>query len=111
MRKYKKDLCILLIISLVGIAFLLVTYGSQKKDAKVVVRVDGEEQVSYQLSDTVTETIQGVGGKNTLEIKDGKSRLIEADCPDQICVNTGSIQYVGQSIICLPHRVVVEIQE
>ena len=36
MRKYKKDLCILLIISLVGIAFLLVTYGSQKKDAKVV---------------------------------------------------------------------------
>ena len=111
MRKYKKDIWILLIIGFVGLAFLLVTYGTQKENAKVVVRVDGEERVSYQLSDTVTETIQGVGGKNTLEIKDGKARLIEADCPDQICVNSGSIQYVGQSIICLPHRVVVEIQE
>ena len=36
--------------------------------------------------------------------------MTEADCPDKICVNTGKISKIGETIVCLPHRVVVEIQ-
>ena len=35
--------------------------------------------------------------------------MTDADCPDKICVNHATISDVGESIVCLPHRVVVEI--
>ena len=49
------------------------------------------------------------GGTNELVIEDGEARLTEADCPDSLCVNMGRISRSGQSIICLPHQVVVRI--
>ena len=36
--------------------------------------------------------------------------MIEADCPDQLCVHQKKISMNHESIICLPNRVVVEIE-
>ena len=36
--------------------------------------------------------------------------MIEADCNDKICVNTRPARKDGQSVVCLPNRVVVEIR-
>ena len=33
----------------------------------------------------------------------------DADCPDKVCVKTGKIKKPGQTIVCLPHRTVIEI--
>ena len=46
-----------------------------------------------------------------IEIKDGEVSVKEADCPDKICVNHKKISNVGESIICLPHKLVIEIRE
>ena len=35
--------------------------------------------------------------------------MTDADCPDKLCVKTGRISKTGETIVCLPHRVVVEI--
>lgn len=35
----------------------------------------------------------------------------EADCPDKLCVKKGGVYRVSESIICLPHEVVVEIKK
>ncbi|MCG2711318.1 MAG: NusG domain II-containing protein [Candidatus Omnitrophica bacterium] len=45
-----------------------------------------------------------------VETKDGKVRIIESDCPGQICVHSGWIQYAGQSIVCVPNKIFIEIQ-
>ena len=45
-----------------------------------------------------------------MEILKGKVRVIEADCPDELDVKQGFIENVGQVIVCLPNRVVVEIK-
>ena len=50
------------------------------------------------------------GGVNKVVINDGKVSMTEADCPDELCVKTGKISRVGETIVCLPHRVVVEIK-
>jgi len=44
-----------------------------------------------------------------VEVSDGRVRVLRADCPDQVCVRTGWIRYGGQSVVCLPNRVAVEI--
>ena len=45
----------------------------------------------------------------TVEIKDGKVRISDSDCPDKICEKTGFITSPIQAIVCLPNRISVRI--
>ena len=47
---------------------------------------------------------------NTVEIKNGKVRVSSADCKNQICVNHKPISKKGESIICLPNKVLAEVE-
>ena len=49
-------------------------------------------------------------GLNILEVDEFGVRVIEASCPDKLDVKFGKIDKVGQAIICLPNRLVVEIK-
>ena len=49
------------------------------------------------------------GGTNRIVIQDNAVYMSDADCPDKLCVHTGTIHKTGETIVCLPHRVVVEI--
>ena len=50
-------------------------------------------------------------GTNTVQVEKGRIRILEADCPDQVCVNQGWISSGAVPIICLPHRLIMEIVE
>ena len=50
-------------------------------------------------------------GTNTVQMEKGRIRILEADCPDQVCVNQGWISSGAVPIICLPHRLIIEIME
>lgn len=76
-----------------------------------VVTIDGEEYGRYALSDDCTVSIESEGGgTNLLVIADGAAQITQANCGDHTCIRTGSISQTGQSIICLPHKVVVRIE-
>lgn len=49
------------------------------------------------------------GSYNLISLADGKITMEAADCRDQICVHHRPIMSVGESIICLPHKFVVEV--
>ena len=98
----------ILVIGFIMIAVSLILVG--KKGNSVLITVDGHEQITLPLDIDTTYEIQGYdGGKNYLVIEDGQAYLEDATCPDHLCVNMGKISEVGQSIICLPNRVVVEV--
>ena len=92
---------------IIGLCLLL----TGRSGGEVQVRVAGEIVGTYQLSKNKSVTIDGVGGTNLLVIEDGTAAITEADCPDALCVNMGKISRAGQSIVCLPHQVVVEVVE
>ena len=79
----------------------------QEKGATAVVTVDGEE---YYRSSLFIEKEIAIDDRNTLVIKEGRADMIFADCPDQICVKHAPISNVGETIICLPNKVVVTIE-
>ena len=54
--------------------------------------------------------IESEYGFNLIEIGDEKIRVIEADCPDKVDVKQGYISKIGETIICLPNRMVIEIK-
>jgi len=49
-------------------------------------------------------------GNNTILVKDGTIKVIDADCNDSLCVKQGLASKVGESIICLPHELIIEIK-
>lgn len=90
-----------------GISWYLAA-GTQKAEA--VVEVDGQEEGRYPLDqDTSVEIQLEDGSYNRLEIKDGRADITEASCPDKICVDHRSVSRRGESLVCLPNKVVVEI--
>ena len=54
-------------------------------------------------------SLTGETSYNLISVTDGTVMMEEADCKDQICVHHKPVSSVGESIICLPHRLVVEI--
>ena len=46
---------------------------------------------------------------NKICICDGEAYMEEADCPDGYCMNQGKIKGRRQTIVCLPHKLVVEV--
>lgn len=110
----KKDFILigsLLLLAL--IAYGLVTYiqKNSTKEAVVVITVNGKIQGTYSLDGNQTICIPDKqNATNKVRIQGGKVKMEEADCPDQICVNHRAIQYNNETIVCLPHQVVVEIK-
>lgn len=49
------------------------------------------------------------GNYNVLVCRDGEIQMIQSNCPDLICVHHGAVSKTGENIICLPHKVVIEI--
>ncbi|MCD8365919.1 MAG: NusG domain II-containing protein [Clostridiales bacterium] len=111
----KKEIIFLLIIFIIILAVWLgYRRIAARTDSGSLVRitVDGEEYGVYDLGQDQEIPIE-IDGEvtNTLVIRDGKADMTEADCPDQICVNTAAISTENETIICLPNRVVVEVIE
>ncbi len=110
-RKRRNDiilLCALLGVSLAAL-LLFTLLGNGGKTAAVYV--DGELYGSYPLpEDTSVEIHSSNGGRNLLVIEDGKAYVSDASCPDLICAHESAKSSVGESIICLPNKVVIAIE-
>lgn len=99
----------ILIIAAIGLLYLFVfrSHGNM-----VQITVDGKQYGEYPLSQNITKDIYwGEDNKNhnRLVIKDGKAFMETATCPDGICVAHNAIFRKGESIICLPNRVVISV--
>lgn len=108
-RKVLHDsiLIAVVLVLVLGGFFLLKLTG--KPGDRAVVLIDGKERASYPLSEELQTVIQTGENTNTLVIRDGKASVAEATCPDGICVAHRPISKVGETIVCLPHKVVVKV--
>lgn len=88
--------------------FCLYVFNSGSGDF-VQIEVDGVVTDTLPLSEDTVREIKTDNGTNTLVISDGSAVMTQADCPDGICANHKPINKTGESIICLPHKVVVTV--
>ena len=65
----------------------------------------------YSLDEDQVIEVQEGDFYNRVRIEDGKAYMEEADCPDGYCEEQGKINNRTQTIVCLPHKLVVEIEE
>ncbi len=106
----KSDCIILAMLFIIGLlASFLIYMPSNSSGEFVEIRINGNVTQHYSLSEDRTETIRTEYGTNTFCIKDGTVSMEHADCHDQICVTTNGISRAGQTIVCLPHKVVLAV--
>ena len=108
----KKADIILSIAIIVAGAVLFLTFNLLSVSGSlVVITVEGEVFGEYSLNDDLEIEVQTKLGYNNVQIKDGSVKVLSASCPDKYCVSHISIDKTGQTIVCLPHKMIIEIKE
>ena len=112
-KKFRNDLILILAVVLIAAIALVCFLLTRQTGEMVTVYLDGRQIASYSLSEDRTEVIRsGEAGDrvNVLVIRDEQAWISEADCPDLICAKHRPISHEGDSIICLPNKLVVAIE-
>lgn len=105
------------IVVIAALAFIVPRYwGGQESEKNhiekrvVHIEVNGEAYRTLPLTDEEQLlTIRTDEGFNRIKIHDGGVEMLDADCPDKLCLGFGFVTRPGQQIVCLPHRVSVFI--
>lgn len=106
----KKADLILVGAALIAAAGIWFFYSAGADKGKgVEITVDGESKAFLPLDENDSLRIDTEEGYNVITVKDGEVTVTEADCRDQICVEHKKIKKTGETIVCLPHKLVVTV--
>lgn len=107
----KADFILIILLFVTGISLTLFIYWPRSSENSILeVRQNGNILMTLPLDKNTEKTITDKDGhKNHFMIKDGTVTMTDADCHDQTCVKTRAVQIPGQTIVCLPHRLVLAI--
>lgn len=107
----KNDVIVIIIILIISLSLIIFNYISSDAGTYVTISIDGRTTYELPLNTDTTVTIPYKNNYNKVIIDNSQVYVSEADCPDKICLNHRKIQYAGESIVCLPHKLVVEIKD
>ena len=107
----KKDLLFIAAILLAaGLAFPFFRPQPSESLSRAEISVDGKTVMELDLSEDQVLTVDGAGGGyNRIQVRDGAVSVLEASCPDKVCVHTGTVRYPGETIVCLPNRMIITV--
>ena len=104
----KADIALLIFLVALGIASLFLLPDSGVGE-NVVITVNGEVYGQYPLSVDKVIDVSTEYGYNKVIISDGTVRVSESDCANHECQAFGDIDTPRQTIMCLPHRLIITI--
>lgn len=111
LTKFDYILIILIFIIAFSINFMVTNVLSNDiTDGVVKIYVENDTYKTLPLNQNSTYTINTGSGVNTIEIKDNKVHMLDANCKDKLCIHEKAIEYNNESIVCLPNKVVVKIE-
>lgn len=103
----KNDLILIVSVILISLSAFFILKFTKSDGETVTVSVDGSIYGTYDLN---KDDIIDINGTNTLVIEDNKAYMKDAHCPDKLCVKQKAISKDGESIICLPNKVIVTVE-
>lgn len=107
----KNDILLAAAILLAAGLFSLFLFLQENRPGdQVSITVDGELYGTYILDEDQDIEVDTPLGHNHIRIEAGTVFMLEADCPDGYCKKQGKIVSTKETIVCLPHKLIVEIQ-
>jgi hypothetical protein len=115
-RADKYLICGVLFVVMLSAALLYLQALAQRtatEPCRAVIMVQGRSAGTIELDDNGTREryiLHGRKGPATVEVNGRRIRMLDAPCPDRICVRRGWIENVGDSIICIPNEICISIK-
>ena len=110
-KTLKNDILLIAALLVLAAAAFGLLRLTRARGGEAVVTVDGAELAVLPLTEDTALTVgEDRGFRNTIEVSGGRVRVTDADCPDRLCVRQGWISYDGESLVCLPHKLVVAVR-
>jgi Uncharacterized protein conserved in bacteria len=110
----------IIVVLLILVSFLPIVLFSWQQttvvaaETQAVLRVDGKEIRTFELYEgqkSYTFKYEDPDGDyNLIEVEGTRIRIKDANCGDLICVRRGWASKNGDTIVCLPHKLVIEVQ-
>ena len=108
----KAEVFLIFLIVLFSIAAILWNWSGDSKRSK-----HGGRVAIYQAGKLLEKAALNIdkiillpNGEMKIEVKESRIRVAWSDCPKQLCVNTGWIKTAGEIIVCVPNKVLIEIE-
>ncbi len=95
----------IIIVAVIAVAIGVSAWLIYRKPALTVTVTAPDYARTFSLDEDRTVVLEHI----TVHIENGKVWVTDADCADKVCERTGVISRGGQSIVCLPHGVVIRI--
>lgn len=107
-------ICII-ILSVIFISAVIMIFVTDRPTENNLIEISQNGEIIYTID--ISEENRTIkidspdGGYNIIEIKDGKVRVSDADCPDKTCMKTGYLRSEGIPIVCLPHKLIIKFAD
>jgi hypothetical protein len=109
----KGDILVIVLTGILALALYLVFDVLVPQDGlrEVVIKSEGKEvtRLAVDATTSASYTVKNVYGYNLIYVEGLSVHIHEASCKNQVCVKDGNIDKIGQTLVCLPNRVTVEI--
>lgn len=107
----KKDVILIVCVLAVAAVFEIYQLWNRETGEMAVVYEGEHELVRFSLKENTEYLIcSSGGGTNRLLIQNGQADITEASCPDKICVHQKAITETGETIVCMPNKVIITIE-
>lgn len=106
------DYIVIVMIIIVAVLFVVLFYDNNTNEKIAIISQNDIVLDRIELDKISERYVITYSGKypGIIEVNNGKIRFLHADCPDQVCVNTGWIDKPGQIAVCLPAGVIIKIE-
>lgn len=117
MQFKKGDKIVLILIFLFFLSFAIARFfkTDDASNKVAIIEMNGEEYKTIELfKDMEKEEIRvDLSDDQHFRViaENGQVKMAESTCPNKICVNTGWISQVGESIVCLPYKTAIYVEK
>jgi len=109
-KPLRTDLAVVTALLVLGITGFFVVRNLSRKKQPCAIRIKTKaEEINLPLRDT-SFSIDGPEGSTRITISEGKVWVAEASCPKKLCQKQGAISRPGETIVCLPNRIVITLE-
>jgi hypothetical protein len=103
--------CIFIGLVLIGFVIgLFLIRSSENEGQTVSIFLENRELYRLLILEDRIIVVQGKIGETVVKIEHGKVCIESAPCPHQLCKNMGRIYRSGESIVCIPNRLLIRIE-